>query len=66
MLNQLSKRTEFRNGIRATAAVAAVCLLTANLCMKTRPLPKVGGVALPKPDFKAIFRDKAYLASIAG
>ncbi|KAF9472707.1 MFS general substrate transporter [Pholiota conissans] len=61
-LNQLNKRISFANSIRATASLAAVMLILANVLAKTRPLKSV---VVEKPNFKIILCDYAYLVSIA-
>lgn len=62
MLNELSRRTTFINGIRATAALAGAMLIFANCLMRTQPQPRS---ASHKPNFHVIFQDSAYLISIA-
>jgi MFS transporter, MCT family, solute carrier family 16 (monocarboxylic acid transporters), member 10 len=62
MLAELRKLMSFANAIRATAALTGVLLLIANFAMKASHSRKYH---LPKPDFKIIFRDEAYLISIA-
>lgn len=70
MLNQLSQRTTFANAIRATAALAGILLLIANLIMKTRPYTRQNPGSAPldapnKPNINAILCDTAYMVSIA-
>jgi hypothetical protein len=60
-LNQLRKHTSFSNSIRATAGLAAVMLILANLLTKTR---HVKAVITEKPNYKVILCDYAYLVSI--
>lgn len=62
LLNQLSRRTSFANAIRATAILAAVLLLLANLLMKTEKRPRL---VLQRPRLRVIFCDSAYLVSVA-
>ncbi|KAF8809445.1 MFS general substrate transporter [Phlegmacium glaucopus] len=62
LLNELSRRTSFMNGIRATAALAGAMLLFSNCFMKTQPQQRS---ASHKPNFHVIFQDSAYLISIA-
>ena len=62
ILTQLRKLTSFATAIRVTAGITSVLLLFANFAMKARHSQKS---RLPTPDFKVIFRDAAYLVSIA-
>ncbi|RDB28171.1 Riboflavin transporter MCH5 [Hypsizygus marmoreus] len=66
MLNQLGQRTSFANGIRVTAGLTGVLLLTAKFIMKTKHLPKAPSSQPPtrSPVFQVMFRDTAYLISI--
>lgn len=66
MLNQLGQHTQFATGIRATASLVALQLLLANFMMKTRQAPKQQQSDQPPTDWKGIFTDVGYLASLAG
>lgn len=66
MLNQLRNRTSFANGIRVTAAVAGFFLLVANVITKSRlPTNTQTSQQTPKPSFRVIFGDIAYLISVS-
>ena len=62
LLNELSRRTSFANGIRSTAALAGVMLVFSNCFMRTQPQQRS---ASQKPNFRVIFQDYAYLISVA-
>lgn len=66
MLNQLRNRTSFANGIRVTAAVAGFFLLVANVITKSRsPANTQTSQQTPKPSFRVILGDIAYLISVS-
>jgi len=62
LLIEISRRTSFINGIRATAALAGAMLVFSNCFMRTQPQQKSPS---HKPNFHVIFQDSAYLISIA-
>ncbi|CAE7162652.1 unnamed protein product, partial [Rhizoctonia solani] len=66
MLNKVFERHGFGWGVRSTAFVVLVCLIAANLLMRTRLPPKSKRPPTPPPDFKAIMTDLTYLTTIAG
>ncbi|KAF8596146.1 MFS general substrate transporter [Ceratobasidium sp. AG-I] len=66
MLNKIFERSGFAWGVRATAFVILAALIAGNLLMRTRLPPRSQRPPTPPPDIKAMFRDWAYLLSIAG
>ncbi|PPQ86182.1 hypothetical protein CVT25_006925 [Psilocybe cyanescens] len=63
LLNQLSEYISFANAIRVTAAINGVLLLASNMIMKTQSMHQ--NSIRGKPKFAVIFKDSAYLVSVA-
>ncbi|KAK7012405.1 major facilitator superfamily domain-containing protein [Favolaschia claudopus] len=67
MPNQLGKRTKLTTGIRVSGGMIGAMLLFANLTMKTRPAARLSKTGeSPSPNWKSIFTDRGYLASLLG
>ncbi|KAF9036304.1 MFS general substrate transporter [Panaeolus papilionaceus] len=61
ILNQLRRQIAFPNAIRVTAGITALLLCVSNVLMKTGTQTRLPA----KVNVKGIFRDSAYLSSIA-
>ncbi|GLB40073.1 putative MFS general substrate transporter [Lyophyllum shimeji] len=64
LLSQLDEKMTFANSIRASAAVTALLLFTANILFKTQPHTKCPSSKLPAPILRVILQDTAYLTSV--
>ncbi|WVW83925.1 hypothetical protein I302_105948 [Kwoniella bestiolae CBS 10118] len=64
MLNRLIKSHGFEKAVQYTGYLLLGCLITANLCFKTRVPPK--GHGNDKPSLKDIFSDLPYCLVVAG
>ncbi|KAF8903979.1 MFS general substrate transporter, partial [Mucidula mucida] len=66
MLNELSRVTSFDNAIRATAALATVLLVCANLIMRTAYQGTHRRALCEIKVLKEVLKDAAFMVSIAG